>query len=152
MHRIGVPWHPSMTNPASGVEKRPPKPSPIVFVFGSNLLGIHGAGAALEAYRVHGAKQGIGEGHTGNAYAIPTKKTPYIRMTLDEIAPGVDRFIAYAKAHPELHFQVTPIGCGLAGHTPKTMAPLFRKAQDAPNITLPIQFANAFLDELPTRT
>lgn len=44
-----------------------------VFVFGSNPGGVHGAGAAKTARDMFGAQTGVGEGMTGNAYALPTK-------------------------------------------------------------------------------
>jgi len=87
-----------------------------VFVFGSNREGRHGKGAALEAHRNWGAVYGQAEGRQGNAYAIVTKELrsnkPPVRLT--EVAAGIVKFIAYAAYHPELEFQVTSIGCGLA--------------------------------------
>jgi hypothetical protein len=113
---------------------------PAIFVFGSNRLGIHGAGAALRARNQHGAQTGVGEGPTGHAYAIPTKATPHTRLSLDEIRTGVDAFLTYARSKPELQFQVTRIGCGLAGYTDADIAPLFK---DAPaNCLLPTKPVN----------
>lgn len=109
-----------------------------VFVFGSNLQGRHGKGAALWAVQHRGAINGVGIGEQGNAYAIPTKRTPWQSMPLDEVEAHVRAFLAYARAHPELQFQVTPIGCGLAGFSPAQIAPMFR---DAPaNCLLPNEF------------
>jgi len=105
-------------------------PYPIlIFVFGSNESGIHGAGAAYHARKFYGAVWGVPEGRTGDAYAIPTVG-PEIKYTLelDDIKPYVDRFLAYARAHPELHFQVTEIGCGLAGYEHEEIAPMFKGA------------------------
>lgn len=96
-----------------------------VFVFGSNLAGRHGAGAALFARRNRGARYGVGEGRTGNAYAIPTKDSALRTLALDDIAIYVRRFVQYAKLHSEILFQVTPIGCGLAGYSPAEIAPIF---------------------------
>ena len=96
-----------------------------VFVFGSNLAGRHGAGAALFAARHRGAVYGVGEGRTGNAYAIATKDGALRTLSIDEIAFRVRRFIRYAKDNPSLLFQVTPIGCGLAGYARQEIAPLF---------------------------
>jgi hypothetical protein len=96
-----------------------------IFVFGSNLLGIHGAGAALMAKRYYGAQQGVGEGRTGMAYAIPTKITPHQVRPLIEIAVSIKKFLTYAAAHPELKFFVTRVGCGLAGFRNEQIAPLF---------------------------
>lgn len=43
-----------------------------IFVFGSNLEGQHGGGAALLAYRKWGAIWGQGAGLQGQTYGIPT--------------------------------------------------------------------------------
>lgn len=111
---------------------------PDIFVFGSNLQGRHGKGAALEAKEKWGAIYGIAEGLQGNSYAIPTKETPYKTLALWKIKEYIIRFIAYARLHPEMQFLLTPIGCGLAGYTPAIIAPLFK---DAPkNVILPKEF------------
>lgn len=99
-----------------------------IFVFGSNQRGIHGAGAALTAKQEFGAEQGVAEGRTGNAYAIPTKETPWITRDLDGIRHSVNAFLDYARQHPELTFQVTRIGCGLAGYHDRDIAPMFKFA------------------------
>lgn len=96
-----------------------------VFVFGSNLAGRHGAGAAKFALKQRGARYGVGEGRTGNAYAIPTKDSALRTLALDEIGRYVRQFVQYADDNPELLFQVTPIGCGLAGYTSEQITPLF---------------------------
>lgn len=106
-----------------------------VFVFGSNLAGRHGAGSALKALRHHGAKLGHGVGYHGNSYAIPTKTSTFQVLSLDQIGRYVDSFIEFAKARPELEFDVVKIGCGLAGYSEEQMAPLFSKAPD--NVILP---------------
>lgn len=99
-----------------------PQPKPPVFVFGSNVAGRHGAGAALFAKQNHGAIYGVGEGRQGNAYGIPTKENdPHdprrlITLSLDRIAVHVARFIGYARENPTTYFQLTRIGCGLAGY------------------------------------
>jgi len=109
-----------------------------VFVFGSNLAGRHGKGAALFAREQRGAIYGQGEGFQGNSYGIPTKDE-YIRtLPLDAVALHVERFKAFAAAHPDMHFQVTAIGCGLAGYTPAQIAPLFRGVPG--NCLLPPEF------------
>ncbi|WP_455233109.1 A1S_2505 family phage non-structural protein [Geopseudomonas aromaticivorans] len=109
-----------------------------IFVFGSNLAGRHGRGAALHARRHHGAIYGQGEGLQGNAYAIPTKGPRIQTLPLPVIAGHVQRFLCFAREHPELDFEVTAIGCGLAGYTPAQIAPLFH---DAPaNCFLPREF------------
>jgi len=88
----------------------------VVICFGSNLRGNHGKGCALHAARHFGAIPGVGRGPMGNAYAIPTKFAASVSMPLDAILQEVRGFIGYARAHPEQLFQVTRIGCGLAGH------------------------------------
>lgn len=106
-----------------------------IFVFGSNLAGAHYGGAARAAWQHFGAVMGEGVGRTGQCYAIPT-----MHGGVEEIRPYVDAFIAYAADHPELEFLVTPIGCGIAGFTPATIAPLFRDALLHGNIILPKDF------------
>jgi hypothetical protein len=114
----------------------------MIFVFGSNLAGRHGKGAALYARQHHGAVYGRGMGLQGNSYAIPTKDARLNSLPLDEIRRYVDEFKAFASAHPEMIFQVTAIGCGLAGYTPEKIAPLFREGPG--NCILPPKFADAF--------
>lgn len=111
-----------------------------IFVFGSNLAGIHGAGAAKTALK-WGAVMGQGEGIQGQTYAIPTKDAR-IERTLNfiKIESYVSNFINFAKANQHLTFLVTEIGCGLAGLVPKEVAPLFKEAVEIPNIHLPFQF------------
>ena len=106
-----------------------------VFVFGSNLGGFHGGGAARAAYNKFGAIWGQGVGMQGQSYAIPT-----MQGGVETIAPYVDEFIEYAKNHPEKRFLVTEIGCGIAGFAPEEIAPLFANAVDVENITLPQRF------------
>lgn len=104
-----------------------------ILVFGSNTHGIHGAGAALAAYKKHGARFGMGYGHYGDSFAIPTKGVITIGdkkmvgdpLTLYQVQQFVNGFIAYAEEHPELTFQITRIGCGLAGFTDSQMSALF---------------------------
>ena len=103
-----------------------------VFVFGSNLRGMHGGGAAWIAYKKFGAIMGQGVGLQGQSYAIPT-----MQGGVETIRPYVDEFIAFAKAHPELTFLVTRIGCGIAGFTDEEIAPLFEQAHPLDNIALP---------------
>ena len=106
-----------------------------VFVFGSNLAGMHGGGAARIARLRFGAVMGKGVGMQGRSYAIPT-----MQGGTETIRPYVNDFIAYAKEHPELTFLVTPIGCGIAGFEPKDIAPLFEEASNVENIWLPKSF------------
>lgn len=102
----------------------------MVFVFGSNLAGIHGAGAAKYAVEQRGAAWKKGTGHHGNSYAIPTKDQRIETLPLEVIEFYVDKFCDYATEHPELEFQVTQIGCGLAGYKPEQIAPMFAHAPD----------------------
>lgn len=99
-----------------------------IFVFGSNLAGRHGAGAALWARRKHGAEYGVGMGRTGNAYAIPTKNEHLEVLPLWKIANYVMNFLLYARENPHLDFEVTAIGTGLAGYRHHDIAPMFRGA------------------------
>lgn len=113
-----------------------------IFVFGSNRRGRHGAGAALQAATKFGAKEGLGEGRSGQSYALPTKDSRITTLSLSEIAKHVQTFVAHARAHPELEFLVTQIGCGLAGYTPKEIGALFRALAPLPeNVILPSTFA-----------
>ncbi|MCD8182882.1 MAG: hypothetical protein LUE99_07065 [Bacteroides sp.] len=106
-----------------------------IFVFGSNLEGAHGGGAALLAWRKWGAIWGQGTGLQGQTYGIPT-----MHGGPENIKPYVDEFIRFAQAHPDTIFLVTEIGCGIAGFKPAEIAPLFRGAADVPNIYLPQRF------------
>ena len=103
-----------------------------IFVFGSNLKGMHGGGAAYIAYRKFGAIMGQGVGLQGQSYAIPT-----MQGGVETIRPYVDEFIQFAKEHQELTFLVTRIGCGIAGFTDEEIAPLFEQAHNVENIVLP---------------
>lgn len=112
-----------------------------VFVFGSNLAGRHGKGAALFARQNRGAVYGQGVGMQGNIYAIPTKDAKLQTLHISEIKLYADQFLAFAEAHPELKFQLTPIGCGLAGYKPEQIAPLFGRAfRPDGNIIFPMEF------------
>ncbi len=106
-----------------------------VFVFGSNLAGMHAGGAARVAVDKFGAVWGQGVGMQGQSYAIPT-----MQGGVETIRPYVDEFIAYASQHPELKFLVTPIGCGIAGFTAREIAPLFAEALPLRNVILPRDF------------
>lgn len=108
-----------------------------IFVFGSNLAGMHGGGAAYVAFKKFGAVMGCGVGLRGQSYAIPT-----MQGGVETIKPYVDEFITFASAHPELFFYVTRIGCGIAGFRDKEIAPLFAKAVGLENVCLPKSFAN----------
>lgn len=109
-----------------------------IFVFGSNLAGMHGGGAAYIAFKQFGAVMGCGVGLRGQSYAIPT-----MQGGVDTIKPYVDDFIAFAREHPELFFYVTRIGCGIAGFRDKEIAPLFSEAVGFENVCLPESFVKA---------
>ena len=112
-------------------ERRDPREhQDIIFVFGSNLAGRHGAGAALFARYWYGAQLRIGVGRTGQSYAIPTKDAEFNVLTLDVIRLHVWLFLDYAKNHPEEEFFVTRIGCGYAGYSNPDIAPMFRGAPE----------------------
>lgn len=117
-----------------------------IFVFGSNLAGSHGGGAARLAYNRFGAVWGQGVGLQGQSYAIPT-----MQGGVETIKPYVDEFIDFAKAHPEFKFLVTRIGCGIAAFTPKEIAPLFEHAIDVENIILPRGFVDVLLSSQDNR-
>ena len=108
-----------------------------IFVFGSNLAGSHGGGAARLAYNRFGAIWGQGVGLQGQSYAIPT-----MQGGVETIKPFVDEFIEFAKQHQEFKFLVTKIGCGIAAFTPYEIAPLFYDAFDVENVILPKDFVD----------
>ena len=108
-----------------------------IFVFGSNLDGSHGGGAAAVAAKMFGAIWGQGVGLQGQSYGIPT-----MHGGVDEIKPYVDDFIEFAKQNQTLTFLVTRIGCGIAGFSEEEMAPLFAAAVSVENIYLPDTFLN----------
>jgi len=111
-----------------------------IFVFGSNLAGRHGKGAALHAKWFYGAEQGTGFGPTGRAYAIPTKNEYLKTLSLNEIELYVRMFKHYARSRPDLTFLLTPIGCGLAGYKPHQIGPMFK---DSPsNVIMPREFVS----------
>ena len=107
-----------------------------IFVFGSNIQGSHGGGAAWYAYKTFGAEWGVGEGLTGRTYALPTMEG------VSSLKHAVEHFIACAKQHPELTFLVTAVGCGIAGYTPQEVAPLFKDALALENVYLPQVFVD----------
>ena len=106
-----------------------------IFVFGSNLEGMHGGGAARLAYDKFGAIWGQGVGLQGQSYGIPT-----MHGGVEDIKPYVDEFIEFAKSHPELTFLVTKIGCGIAGFRDEEIAPLFKECIEIDNVILPRTF------------
>jgi hypothetical protein len=111
-----------------------------IFTFGSNTQGRHGKGAAKFAMQKFGAKWGDAEGLTGRCYALPTVGDNLSKMSINSIATHVRRFYKCAEKHPELTFLVTLVGCGLAGHKIKDIAPLFN--YQLPNVILPKEFVD----------
>lgn len=126
-----------------GIKKLKPED---IFVFGSNESGIHGAGAARLAYDQFEARLGQGFGPSGQTFAIPTKDWDIKTLPLADIHGYVDRFISFAerKEYQNYRFFVTQIGCGLAGYTPRQIAPMFKECLEMSNIWLP----EPFLSEL----
>jgi hypothetical protein len=115
-----------------------------IFVFGSNLAGRHGKGAALEAAKNYGAIRGVGWGRQGQSYAIPTKGFVLERLPLPIIEHFCRVFVEYARARPQETFRLTPIGCGLAGYTVNDIAPFFDCCPA--NITIPYEFHHGPFD------
>ena len=107
-----------------------------IFVFGSNIQGMHGGGAAWYANKNFGAEWGVGEGLTGRTYALPTMEGKA------SLAHAVKNFTACAKEHPKLTFLVTAVGCGIAGYSPFEVAPLFAEAATLENVYLPQVFVD----------
>lgn len=106
-----------------------------IFVFGSNTAGIHGRGAALQAYKQFGCPYGFGEGlHIeSQTYAFPTLAVPKGRKSFsleprtdDELLASVRKLYETAQKNPNLTFLLTKVGCGLAGYEESHMITLFR--------------------------
>lgn len=110
-----------------------------IFVFGSNLQGYHGAGAARMALDKFGAVWGQGVGLQGQSYAIPT-----MEGGVETIKPYVDEFIDFVKQHPEYQFLLTRVGCGIAGFTDEEIAPLFGEALKLENVIFPKAFIDVY--------
>lgn len=123
-----------------------------IFVFGSNLSGRHGAGAAKYAVQRFGAIRGQGEGLQGQSYAIPTRafepegSNNIVTLSLDEIQDHVEIFLGFAEDNPRYTFLLTEVGCGLAGYNVCQIAPLFRRAQEMKNVKLPKSFMKILND------
>lgn len=109
-----------------------------IFVFGSNLAGRHGKGAALEAVKNHGAIYGRAFGLQGQSFAIPTKDAKLRSLSLVIIGLNIQVFLGFATARPDLTFMVTAIGCGLAGYKPAQIGPMFKGYPE--NCRLPEEF------------
>jgi hypothetical protein len=119
-----------------------------IWVFGSNLQGRHGKGAAAVARDMFGAERGLASGRTGRAYGIPTKRAPTMNprdvLPLDQIQRSVEEFLEYARGHAEHRFFVTRVGCGLSGIPDAKVAPMFASAPS--NCSLPLPWRE-FFDE-----
>jgi len=111
-----------------------------VFVFGSNLAGRHGAGAARLAAEKFGATYGVGIGHEGKSYALPTLDGKMNKLPIVEIEKHIGDLVVYAAVNPELTFLVTQVGCGLAGYAVGEIAPLFFNFAIPRNVILPEVF------------
>lgn len=109
-----------------------------IFVFGSNLAGRHGAGAAKIAAEQYGAMYGIGFGFWGNSWAIPTKNFKIKTIPLNIIEEYIYMFVKYTHDHPNNKFFVTRVGCGLAGYKDEEIAPLFGQCNT--NCNFPIEW------------
>lgn len=111
-----------------------------IFVFGSNLAGRHGAGAAKLAKSRFGAEYGVGRWMTGQCYAIPTKNFQLKTQPIEKIEAEIKIFSQFTRRRTDRVFLVTEIGCGLAGYRPEEIAPLFDWAVEQENISLPLRF------------
>lgn len=116
-----------------------------IFVFGSNLAGRHGAGAAKTALQKFGARYGVGIGLQGQSYALPTKDFEVQTMSLYDIGLEVERFLDFADNNRQYKFYCTKIGCGLAGYTVEQIAKLFAKFVIPSNVILPKEFWDVIL-------
>jgi hypothetical protein len=119
-----------------------------VFVFGSNLAGRHGAGAARYAAEHFGAQEGVGEGLTGRAYAIPTKDAQIRDMDTAAIEPAIQRFVEFAQQRPDMAFLLTPVGCGLAGHSVQWLWSVLHRIGLPANVHLTASWVNDYPNAL----
>jgi hypothetical protein len=122
-----------------------------IFVFGSNLSGIHGAGAALIAKQKFGATPGIGNGLANNSYAIPTKDEKIKTLSLEEIQNYIDDFLLFCKNNTDKTFFLTKIGCGLAGYNERQICSLFINSKEIfnlDNIIYPSSFKDILHEEV----
>ena len=108
----------------------------VIFVFGSNLAGRHGKGAALYAAKNHNAKRGVGEGLTGTAYAIPTKDYNMRILPFYQIDAAICRFLNFARVRSDLTFILTPVATGLAGYSKRDVWSVLRREGLTPNVYL----------------
>lgn len=123
----------------------PKNPYGHVFVFGSNLKGWHDGGAARFALMNYGAKDGVAQGPTGNAYAIPTLDANLNQLDLLHLGGFVFEFKKEAETNPNVTYHLTPIGLGIAGYDVRDIAPMFLTMPK--NVILPIEFQEFFLKD-----
>ncbi len=109
-----------------------------IFVFGSNMAGLHHGGAAALAHQEFGAEFENGIGRQGQTYAIPTMDQTFQPLALAYIEAFVFQFLDYARHNPALTFFVTKIGCGITGFKARDIAPMFLDASE--NVILPVEF------------
>lgn len=107
-----------------------------VFVFGSNLAGKHGKGAALAALRLWGAEYGNGRGLQGNSYALPTKDRNLMPLPIYDIEKNIVEFLAHAREHPKNLYLLTPVGTGLAGYSKREISGILRTYEIPENVVL----------------
>lgn len=119
---------------------------PRIFVFGSNVPGLHGGGAAGYARDKLGAKMGVGEGLTGNAYALPTCYMPGEPITLQELVVYVDNFLTFASDHPDLRFFLSKVGCGIAGFDEEVVKTIFQELNVPENVDMPPDWYGSEVD------
>lgn len=115
-----------------------------IFVFGSNLAGRHGAGAAKIALAKYGAIYGVGTGLQGHSYGIPTKDEEFNVRSLEEIQESVKEFLTFTVSNLDKIFFVTGIGCGFAGYWATQIAPFFKDAGE--NVSIPDIFHNVIAE------
>ena len=118
----------------------------VIFVFGSNPEGRHGAGAAKTAHYQFGAQYGVGEGLTGNAYALPTKdlrvkeNRSFRSIPASNIIESIKKLYETAKQNPDKIFKVAYrnklMEKTLNGYTGAEMIAMFYKAGQIPENVL----------------
>lgn len=111
-----------------------------IFVFGSNLAGEHGGGAARFAYKKFGAIWGQGVGLQGSSYALPTLDRERQKIGIRELEQHVETLYAILVDNQRTNFLITKVGCGIAGFTIAEIAPLFKPFMSLSNCSLPIEF------------
>jgi hypothetical protein len=102
--------------------------NPWIFVFGSNMAGIHGAGAALLAVNFYGARNGVSMAQEGRSYAIPTKDERIRTLSLkriSEYAQAAIRYMSHRISNAHQRYWFTAVGTGLAGYQHEDIAPMF---------------------------